>query len=502
MPARFRKDARVRLPAIAVDAAGEATKQKQILAAIAGWIADGILANGARLPSTRDLALDLGVSRNTIVAVYEQLAVAGLVRTKEGSGAFVQIDGFARNGREGPSAPGKGAGGLSTEARRAPLAPPYIDALVRPFALGVPEIDGFPLARWQRSCAKAMRRIRTRHFGFGDPQGLESLRSSICSYVSLRRGVRCSPSQIVVVSGAQQAFDLIGRLLIDPDDYVVHEEPGYFLSRGSFSIRGARIAAAPVDSQGADPHRTRVRAKVKFVYLTPSHQQPLGMTMPYGRRADWLDFAKRRDCWIVEDDFDSEFRYDADPVPALQHMDSDGRVVYIGSFSKSMFPGIRLGFMVLPETLVAPCVALKSYADGFTSTILQEALAEFLASGGYAAHVRKMRGVYRDRYQSIARALTSELGHRLEFGCHEVGLHITGVFRDQRFDDVGVCAMARDAGIELKPLSIYYCGAVKKTGLIFGFAAWEPNHLRDVVDSVARLLDRAGLSRHRAMAKR
>jgi len=473
--------------------AGDPPLQLQLYAAIRAGVLDGRLGPGERLPSSRALGEDLGLSRNTVLGAYDRLVAEGYLAARPASGVFVAEDVPADLGQ--PAAAKAGPAGFSQRGRRliaaAPeTATPATTPEARPFAVGLPALAEFPLETWRRLTNRRLRRPEAGLLASRDPQGLPALRMALAAYLTEARGLSCSADSILVVSGAQQALDLVGRVLLDPGDIAVVEDPGYAGVREALEAVGARIEAVPVDAQGLDPdHLARLSEPVKLVAVTPSHQFPLGGTMPLARRLGLLALARQRGCMIVEDDYDCEYRYSGPPLPALQGLDGggqDGRVIYVGTFSKVLFPGLRLGYLVLPPRLVAGFVRAKLTADGHAPSLPQAVLADFIAEGHLAQHVRRMRKLYRERQQVLLGALQRYCGATLRVGPAEAGLHLVAEFNDGR-DDRAVAAAAAAIGVTVAPLSRY---AIRRrlSGLLFGYAAFAPADLERAAQALGKLL--------------
>jgi GntR family transcriptional regulator/MocR family aminotransferase len=471
--------------------AGDPSLQEQLYAAIRKAVLAGEWSPGEQLPSSRTLAAELGLGRNTVVAASERLVAEGYLETRRGAGLFVaadlpfegigdgggraaepvlsrRSDRFARLHAEGESFPGQFP--------------------AKPFATGPLALDEFPLDLWRRLTAQTLRGAgAARLLGNGPAQGLPELRQMLSGYLTNSRGVACTPETIVIVSGAQQALDLIGRLLLDPGDAVAVEDPGYVGLREALAGVGARLHPVPVDAQGFDPAAlARLQPAPKLVMLTPSHQFPLGMTLPLARRLALLAEARARGLWIVEDDYDCEFRYGGPPLQALQGLDGGERVLYVGTFSKVLFPGLRLGYVVLPPALVEGFLRLKATADGFAPPASQAVLARFIAEGHLAQHVRRMRVLYRRRRTALLEALQREAADLFEIGASEAGLHLAVRFRDGR-DDRAAAETARAAGLSVMPLSRYAI-ARPVSGLVLGFAAFQEDELAAAVQRLVKTL--------------
>ncbi|MCP5370645.1 MAG: PLP-dependent aminotransferase family protein [Hyphomicrobiales bacterium] len=445
-------------------------------------VLEGRLAAGARLPSTRTLAADLGVSRNTVVAAYEQLVAEGYLEGMTGSGTRVSAalpDAFLDAGAPEPAA-AHGDGGLA--AVQAEAAP----GRAVPFAPGMPALDAFPHDLWRRLANRVWRRADPALFGYGEPAGLWPLRQAVAAYLSSARGVRCGPGQVIVVSGSQQALDLSVRLLLRPGAAVLFEDPGYLGARGVFDQAAAELVPVPVDAQGMDVAAgLAARPDAAMAYVTPSCQYPLGGVLSLERRLELLDWARRRGAWIVEDDYNSEYRYAGRPLPALQGLDEAGRVIYMGSFSKVLFPALRLGYLVLPPDLVARFRVARRLTDGAAPALTQAALAEFMAQGHFGAHLRRMRKLYLERRDTLTAALAAS-GLPLDWTVPESGMHLVARLAAGR-DDKALSGAAAGAGIAAPPLSVHYAAPPRRGGLLLGFAGFAPAALAAAVAGLRRL---------------
>jgi GntR family transcriptional regulator/MocR family aminotransferase len=465
--------------------ADSGTLQDQLYAAIRQAVLRGELAAGERLPSSRALAADLGLGRNTVLVAIERLVAEGYLSSRRGAGLFVAADFPAEGVRPLPAA---APPALSRRSASAPgLHAEGESAARRPFALGAGAMDVFPVEIWRRLAVHTLRRQPGDVLGYGDPRGLPALRRALTTYLADSRGVVCSPETIVIVSGAQQALDLIARLLLDPGDAVAVEDPGYVGARDALASAGARLVPVAVDDQGFDPAvLAALNPAPKLAMLTPSHQFPLGMTLPASRRLALLAEARARGIWIVEDDYDCEYRYGGPPLQALQGLDGGERVLYVGTFSKVLFPGLRLGYVVLPPGLVDGFLRLKTAADGFVPGWPQAILAEFIAEGHLVQHIRRMRVLYRRRRAALLAAIERHAGDLLTPRLSEAGLHVAAEFRDGR-DDRAAAEAARAAGLTVAPLSRYAVGR-RLSGLLLGFAAFPEAELETAVQRLAKAL--------------
>jgi len=420
----------------------------QLVQQFKALIADRRLAPGVRVPSTRDAALLLGVSRTTVTTAYEQLLSEGYLESRRGAGTFVpaHLPHLAAPRAEAASAaagrpPVRVSGFVTRLGEWRPPAPaPHavIDLSSRE-----PDLRLFPLAEWSRLLRQQMRRRPLgRPPSHEDIGGLAPLRDTIASYLRYARGVSCAPEQVVVVTGSQQALDLCARVLVDPGDQVALENPGYPEARRLFGAVGARVMPVPVDADGLRVSRLPARARLAIV--TPSHQYPLGMALSLTRRLELLQWAHAPDRLIIENDYDSEFRYDGSPLPALQGLGDASRVVYAGTFSLSMFPALRIGYLVVPRPLVTPFLQAKWHTDRHTPHLEQGALAEFMARGHLARHIRRMRRVYRRRRDVLLDALHTHLGAHVTVADASSGLHVVVRFATGR-----IAEQARRRGVTL-----------------------------------------------------
>ena len=454
-------------------------------------ILDGALTPGSALPASRRLAEDAGLSRNTVEAVYDQLEAEGFIERRHGSGSFVSTD-LPERERAPALAPRerRDPPPVSGLSRRGTLmAQPYGREgapVGRAFLPTMPALDLFPRQLWARLLARAARAPGPDHLTTGDRAGFRPLREAIAAYVGSTRAVACTPDQVVVLTSSQQAIDLAVRLLTDPGDAVWHEEPGYLAAAAAFVAAGARVVPVPVDDEGIDVAAgQRLAPDARLAYVSPSHQFPTGVAMSLSRRLQLLAWAARTGAFIVEDDYDSEFRFRGRPLAALQGLDEAGRVVYVGTFNKLMFPALRLAYLVAPPALADRFVAARALVDGHTSTPPQAALADFIREGHLGTHLRHMRTVYEERRQALVDAVAG-LGGRLTLGPIDGGMHACA-YLPPGSDDVAISLAARRIGIELRPLSRLYLGP-SRPGFILGFAAAGPAEIRGAVERLARLL--------------
>jgi GntR family transcriptional regulator/MocR family aminotransferase len=462
------------LASLALDPAAAEPLYRQLYFAIRDAILTGRLQPGARLPASRTLARDLAVSRNTVMAAFEQLAAEGYLGGRVGAGSYVsrRLPEEALVARTeaalavpapipapGPSARGRRLIGLARTSARP-----------RPFAPGLPELAAFPFEDFARLLQRHWRAPPASFLIGADPMGWRPLREALAAHLGAARAVRCTAEQVLVVSGAQQALDLAARVLIDPGDRVWVEEPGYAGLEGALLAAGAELVPVPVDGEGLSVEAGQALAPgARMACVAPSHQYPLGITMSLARRLALLEWARTADAFVLEDDYDSEYRYAGRPLAALQGLDADGRVIYVGTMSKIMFPGLRLGYMVVPTHLVEAFTAVRRITDTHPPMLAQPALAEFIADGRLAQHIRRMRALYAERQGRFLQLAGELLGGLLELAPAEAGMHLIGWLR-RDLDDRAVSAAALRRGIEAPPLSAYYRGRPPRPGLLLGYA--------------------------------
>lgn len=458
-------------------------------------ILGGRLRAGVRLPSTRELASELGISRNTVMNAYDQLQSEGYLEGRVGFGTCVSsslpdelIQVRAQEVQKIGSRSGRG---LSRRGKLLSGTPPTVsDYQDRPraFQPGLPALEEFPFRVWRNLHNKVWRRPPRELLGYGDPAGYRPLREAISDHLCTTRAVRCSWEQVVVVSGSQQALDLSARLLLDPGDAAWVENPGYPGARAALSAAGARLIPVPVDDYGLDVSAGEATCQnARLAYVTPSHQYPLGATMSLPRRLDLLDWARRSDAWILEDDYDSEYRYSGRPFESLQGLDPEGRVVYTGTFSKVLFPALRLGYLVVPQDLVDAFTSARELSDLHSPSVEQAVLADFIAGGHFIRHVRRMRALYAARQKALLEAASQELAGVLEVQPAESGLHLVG-WLDETADDRAASRLAADHSVEAIPLSWYADDASRHKGLMLGYAAVSEDEIRKGTRRLAKAL--------------
>jgi GntR family transcriptional regulator / MocR family aminotransferase len=489
---------------IHVDPNARATLQQQIYDGIRRAILTGLARPGARLPSSRVLAADLGVCRATSLLAVEQLIAEGYVVTRPGAGAYVAPDlpddlprvrrDWRRvTARHPPlSARATALAGARPRAWRLPGGP-------RPFRIGTPAVDLLPVHLWSRLTARRQRSASASQFDYGE---WPPLREAIAAHLRSARGTQCSAEQVLIVAGAQAGLDLMARLLLDPGDAAWMEEPGYPGAQNALFAAGARLVPVPVDEEGLDVESGIRRARdARLAYVTPSHQFPLGVVMSLSRRLALLKWASAAEAWVVEDDYDSEFRHGTRPVPCLHGIDVDNRVIYIGTFSKSLFPSLRLGFVVVPRDLRERLVAARRALEIQPPVLNQAVLADFMMEGHYERHLRRMRAVYRERLEAMVSAAARFCGGALRVRPVLTGLHAVADLDEG--DDERVAREAIALGVEAMPLSMYASIAPTAgtcaNGLLLGFAPIRPEDAADGMRRLAAAID-ASRSSHRRRA--
>ena len=448
-------------------------------------VVEGRLRPGARLPSSRSLARQQGISRATVVAVFEQLGFEGYLACRTGSGTVVAgelPDRFVLAGKSGKAARPAAPGALQARADTAPERP-------RVFQVCEPPADAFPLKLWAQLTARRFKLGGHGLLAKGDPRGYAPLRAAIAAYLGTARSVNCGAEQIVIVSGTQQALDLVARLLVRPGDPVWMENPGYPGAAEAFLQAGARLVPIAVDEAGMEIATAMRRGPApRLVYVTPAHQFPLGGALALPRRLALLELARRHEFHVFEDDYDGEYRYDVRPLGSLQGQDTGGRVIYAGSFNKLLFSSLRLGFVVLPEELVEPFLALRDRADRYPPTLEQAVLADFFTEGAFERHIRTSRAVCLERRDALLAAAHRHLRGRLDLQPCPAGFHGVGWLAAGRTDAEAVTRAAAH-GVKVMPLSEFYFEKPRRDGLLLGYAATKPAAIKAGIERLARALD-------------
>jgi GntR family transcriptional regulator / MocR family aminotransferase len=482
------------LTLIALDPAASRPLYQQIYDEIRTAILTGRLAPGARLPATRDLAVALGVSRTTVMDAFDQLGAEGYLAGRVGDGTYVARmlpDDLLHTSVQESGGPRLDAAGRRLSRRGArlvatPVSPVPNEGPPRVFRPFVPALDCFPFALWTQLTARRYRRSTHMLLSAVCAAGYQPLRAAIADYLRSARAVRCDPEQVIIVAGGQQALDLTARVLLDPGDAMWVEEPCSLLARGVVRGAGAHLVPVPVDEEGLDVAAGRDLAlDARLAYVTPSHQFALGMTMSLRRRLALLQWASQAQAWVLEDDHDSEYRYVGRPLAALQGLDSEGRVIYLGSFSKVLFPSLRLAYLVVPPDLVDAFVRARMLMDLWPPMLTQVVLADFIVEGHFSRHLRRMRALYAERQAVLVDAVTRELAGRLEVTAAEAGLHLVG-WLGAGVDDQLAAQQAGAHMVDIPPLSAYYSAAVPRGGVLLGYAAFSESDIRAGVQRLAR----------------
>ncbi|MPZ17380.1 MAG: aminotransferase class I/II-fold pyridoxal phosphate-dependent enzyme [Luteitalea sp.] len=470
--------------------------QERIYGEIRGAILDGILVPGTRLPSSRTLAADLDVSRTTTLLAFERLIAEGYLSARPGSGTFVagELPDDLLHGRisrrqgasNHPPMSRRGAALASTPRVAWRLGGPP-----RAFRIGTPALDLFPARLWTQLVNRRLRSVTLAQLDYGDAAGIPSLREAIAMHIQVARGTECDPDQIVVVAGAQCGLELACRMLLDPGDGAWLEEPGYPGARNALVGAGARIVPVRVDQDGLDVEAgARQAGDARLAYVTPSHQFPLGVPMSLARRLALLRWATRAQAWVIEDDYDGAFRYSTRPVPCLHGLDADERVIYVGSFSKTLFPALRLGFLIVPRGLREPFLAMRRSAPASPPLLDQLVLADLMSDGHFDGHLRRMRAAYRERLESLVDAADRYCRGALRLRPVRTGLHAVADLEDVDAESVFDEAAAR--GVEVMPLSAYYAERPSgANGLVLGFGAVRGEELFQGMEQLAAAIDAA-----------
>ncbi|HEX3987374.1 MAG TPA: PLP-dependent aminotransferase family protein [Acidobacteriaceae bacterium] len=474
---------------------------RQVYGRIRQGILSGTLRAGERLPSTRDLAEQLGISRTVVVAAYELLLAEGYATGRVGSGTFVAPEVGGNAGRRAGQRPGQGSGKrpatlrLSRYGNAARDAAGVVDAPRRQepvarydFANGRSDLATFPFAVWRRMLQRQAREASVRQFDYGSTLGSMALRRAICGHLRRARAVVGTAEDVIIVNGAQQALDLVARVLVERGDAVAIEDPHYNGAREAFRAAGARLCGVPVDRDGLDPSLLPDDARLAFV--TPSHQFPTGAILPLERRLALLKWARRRNAVILEDDYDGEFRYDGRPLESLQGLDTDGRIVYLGTFSRTVFPSLRIGYLVAPPSLMPTLAAAKWLSDLHSSTLEQETLAEFIESGLYERHLRRLRRRNTQRRAALLDAIGKHLGDRVEVTGDGAGAQVM-LWPKAQVSEAGVIRKAARLGVGIYSSGHCYLDGRKgerRPGFVLGYATLNEREIREGIRLLGTVL--------------
>ena len=446
---------------------------RQVYAQIRAAILARTLAPGAKLPSTRALAKRLSIARSSVATAYEQLFAEGFLSGRVGSGTYVSSD-LPEPMVVGPARVDRRPRSTASLARNSAQAFEFPSA-DRPFNTARMLVDARTTEIWRKLTSRTVRSLSDIHKVYSDPRGLIELRRAICDYARAARAVRCEPEQILVTSGSQQAFDIAIRVLLSPGDKVCVEDPGYPLMYRALAVAGLARLPVPVDAEGMNVGRViRSVQAAKAVVVTPSLQYPTSVVLSMQRRLELLGWARETRAWIIEDDWASEYRYSGRPLASLQGLDDDGRVIYLGTLNKTLFPGLRIGYAVVPHPLVEAFVATRQLVDRQPPTLQQVVLAEFMAEGHLAAHIRRMRLIYRGQRDALVNELAERAGGYLEVSAPDQGMHLIAHVRNG-LSDVEIELAAQPLGIVVRALSRFYVKARPVPALMLGFCGY-PSH--------------------------
>ena len=463
---------------------------RQIYARLREAILSGSLRGGEKLPSTRDLSEQLGISRTVVLAAYDQLLAEGFAKGRGGSGTYITS--------------GVGTGTAPSAVKSVPLRVSRFGrtaaaewsrmnfALQTPrsglpydFAYGRSDLETFPFAMWRRLLLRCARRARVAELDYGLAAGSTVLREAICTHVRRSRAVVCDASQIVIVNGSQQALDLIARVLMEPGDRIAFEDPSY---QGTWEVlRAAGVQMLPIalDRDGLDP--ARIPEDARIVFVTPSHQFPTGVILPLARRLALLKWAKRRNAIVVEDDYDGEFRYEGQPLESLQGLDREGRVIYIGTFSRTVFSALRIGYLIAPKRLVQAFTAAKWLCDRHTATLEQATLAEFISSGMYERYLRRVRRRNWSRREALMGAIRAHLGNRVEVTVDGSGAHVV-LWPKQRISEKLLISKAAAHGVRVYGIAAYCLTKPRRTGIMLGYSRMGEAQIREGIRRLGEVL--------------
>ncbi len=482
------------IPPMALDFASDTPLYRQISVWFQRAILAGQLQPGQRVPSTRALAKELGISRIPVLSAYELLIAEGYFQPFVGAGTCVSEsipEPVYRPGRDAAANPVSiethAAARRAISRRASSMAGPAQDWLGR--CRGCTDLEHFPIGTWSKLVNRHARKISRDIMGYGDPMGYGPFRAAVAEYLGAFRAVRCDPAQILVTTGAQQGLLIAALTLLDPGDEAWVEEPGYPATHQALRAAGARLVPVPVDGDGLQVARGIEAAKLaRAAFVTPSHQFPLSMTMSAARRIELLGWAARNGAWIVEDDYDSEYRFSGNPIASLQGLDGDGRVIYVGTLTKVMFPALRLGFVVVPKDLISSFVNVRNANDTFaTSVLYQMAMTDFIREGHFARHIKRMRSVYMERRKSLTAAIRAQAGDILEVVGEDAGMHLVALL-PPGIDDVEVVTGAQQLGARVNALSQCCLTPPERGGLMLDYAVSNAQAMAAKVDILSSIL--------------
>jgi len=455
--------------------------QHQLYQELSERILDQRYPSGRQLPPSRQMAHDLSISRNTVNAVYEQLKAEGFLQSFAGKGVFVHED---IKSAVTPSGPGLhkpvGAGMRLPPLPALPRlkSKPVEDASL-PFQPGLPDLDAFPIRSWNRTLHHQESRRSLR--GYDSIQGYQPLRRAIAAYLRTSRGVRCEEHQIIITNGAQQALSLLAEVFLQSGDNILCENPGYRGARNALGRFGNPLVPIPLKKHVLDVEALAGLGPARLLFCTPTHQYPMGGILDLSQRMALVQWAQRNGCWIIEDDYDSEFHFYNKPFAAIQGMFENAPVLYMGSFSKTLLPALRVGYLVVPEAVVEPVLWAKQISGGETPLLTQATIAEFIESGQFTRHLRRMRQLYRDKWQLFQHEVTEKLGGLAQPVAESAGMHLV---LEGNFDDLALSQWLKTRGFGSTPLSAHFLGEDVRTGLVLGFASASE---REITQCVATL---------------
>ena len=449
----------------------------------------GAFQRGQKLPSTREVAEQLGISRTVVLLAYDQLLAEGFTVGRSGSGTYVSADVNVRRSTRAEESAKLSLSRFGSSAAaawsRMTFAQPSTPSLPYDFVYGRSDLETFPFEIWRRMLLRCARRAPVSELDYGPAAGHVALKEAIATHLLRSRAVICDPSQVLVVNGSQQALDLIARVLIERGDRVAIEDPSYQGTREVLRAAGARLLPVAVDRDGLDPDRLPASACAAFV--TPSHQFPTGAILPLARRLALLDWAKRKSAVIVEDDYDGEFRYEGQPLESLQGLDREGRVIYIGTFSRTVFSSLRIGYLITPKRLVPAFTAAKWLCDRHTATLDQETLAEFIASGMYERYLRRVRRRNAARREVLLEALHTHLRDRVDVTGDGAGAHVV-LWLKHRISEDSVTASAAAQGVRVYGISGYFLRKSSRTGILLGYSRMKETAIREGIRRLGKVL--------------
>ncbi len=467
------------LPHLHLVTTSDVPLHRQIYKTLRQAIISQKLQHGTKLPATRAIATTYGISRNTVLAAFDDLIAEGFLEAKVGAGTFVAHRATMQTRVTAQQLSQRGIA-LANTAVTIPR-----ERILAAFRHGIGDLSLFPWDIWTRHYSRAVK--QTSNYGYPDPAGLPALRQAIATHIASTRAVHCNAEQIIITSGSQQAIVLAAQLLLEPNDLVWHENPGYIGARGALLTAGAQIVPVPVDANGlVVAIGQQLAPTARLAYVTPSHQYPTSVTMSHERRLQLLHWANTANAWILEDDYDSEYRYDQRPLESLQSLDTNGRVIYIGTLSKVLFPALRLGYMIVPNNLAAAFAAARALHDRGSSLLEQTTLTTFIQERHFARHIRRTQKHYLERQYVLRENLAKHIPN-LEVQGLEAGMHLAA-WLPAGYNDTHTSSIAAQHHLEVMPISAYSQTPLARGGFLLGYAAVPPNAIRDAVKTLAQII--------------